>query len=272
MKKIFELTNKYIIIATPLLLFLFFLSIYLFVIMQSGRLLIILFGLFLVAVMIVAFTAGWGNMVKSAASENNPDEPYLIIKDFAPGVGEYFLPSLGFWGISFAINTLFLILAYVAGMHFIGDVGISADGLTKAMASNAALKEFLTSLSTTQLMKLKMWNLLILSVMGLVYFLLLFYAPAVFLENKNPFKALFLSLKHTFSKSFFSVLGIYILIFGTNFFISILSAFFAGNIVMSFVMTLVNFYFICLVVVGIFYYYLKTFIDSHLGNTIDTYV
>lgn len=272
MKKVFELTNKYIILATPLLLFLFLLSIYSFVVMRNGQPAIILFGLTLMFFMVVAFTAGWGKMIKSAVLENSLDEPYLIIKDFAPGVGEYFLSSFGLLVIALLINIGLLFITYYIGMYFIGDVGITADALTKAMTNNEALKTFLSSLTTAQLLKLNMWNMLILSVIASTYFIMMFYPAALFFESKNPIKAFGISLKHTFSKKFFSVLGIYLLIFGVNFFISIFSAIMASNSIMSFVMTLINFYFICYVAIGIFYFYNKNFVNSHLGNSIDTYI
>ena len=131
--------------------------------MRNGQPAIILFGLILMFFMVVAFTAGWGKMIKSAVLENSSDEPYLIIKDFAPGVGEYFLPSLGLLVIALLINFGLLFITYYIGMYFIGDVGITADALTKAMTNNEALKTFLTSLTTTQLLKLNMWNMLIVS-------------------------------------------------------------------------------------------------------------
>ena len=123
MNKVIELTNKYIIIATPLLLFLFFLSIYFYVIIRNGQSALILLGFILMFCMLTAFTAGWGNMLKSVVSEDSSDEPYMIIKNFVSGVGEYFLPSLGFFTIVLLINSSFLALTYFAGMHFIDEFG-----------------------------------------------------------------------------------------------------------------------------------------------------
>ena len=272
MNRIISLTNRYIIIATPLLLFTFFVSIYSFVIMRSSNLLGILFALILIILMTGAFCAGWGNMIKSAVSEKNYDEPYQIIKDFIPGVGEYFLSVTASIGILGIINILVLALTYFAGINLIGDIGITSEALTRALASNEALKAFLISLDSTQLLKLNMWNFLILSVMSVMYFVMMFYPSAVFLESKNPLKALAVSVKKIFSRKFMKALGFYLLIFVINFAISISSALFAGNNIMSFLMTLINFYFICCVSIGIFYFYKINLTDSHLGNSIDTYI
>jgi flagellar biosynthesis protein FlhB len=272
MKKVFDLTNKYIIVATPLILFSLIISIYMAASVRGKGLLGVLFSVFLLYMMCSAFTAGWGKMLKSAATDKEPAEPNSIIKDFTSGVGEYFLPSCGLILIAFIFNVIILTVTYFLGMHFIGDIGISADSLSKAMTDSVAIKAFLLSLSKEQLLKLNMWNLLILTVVSVTYFVLLFYFPALFFETKNPLKALWLSVRKIFSKKFFLNLGIYLLIFTANFFISIFSALFAGNVIMNFIMTLINFYFISLVAIGIFYYYNETFIKPKLGTTVDTYI
>lgn len=272
MKKVLTLTNKYLIIATPLLLFLFFICLYFMFMMQNGQGIRVLFGFILIFFMSVAFVAGWGNMVKSAVNEQNYDEPYLIIKDFIPGVGEYFLSVLGAIVLFVFVNILVYAGSYFAGMHFIGDIGVSSEALSKAMSGQEALKSFLYSLDVQQLVKLNLWNILLLSVTTVMYFFFMFYFPALFLESKNPLKAIIITLQRTFCKKFLSNIGIYLVIFVINFIISILSALFAGNYIMNFIMSLVNFYFICAVAIGVFYYYNKTFINSHLGSSIDTYI
>lgn len=272
MKKVFELTNRYIIIATPLLLFLLLLCIYFLAVVRNGASVKVFLGLILIFFMASAFCAGWGNMIKSAVEEKCHDAPYDIIKDFIPGVGEYFYTISGAFFIHIIINFSALILAYYAGMHFIGDLGVNSAALSKAMASQEALKTFLLSLSVDQLARLKMWNILLLSVMTGMNFLFMFYYPALYFESKNPFKALWCSLKRTFSRKFPANAGIYVIIFSVNFLISILSAIFAANPVLNFLTSLLNFYFICCVVIGIFRYYNSSFVNSHLGNSIDTYV
>jgi hypothetical protein len=231
-----------------------------------------IFDLLLITVMITAFLSGWGVMIKSAVDEKKYDEPYLIIKIFIPGIGEFFLPVLGTIFIFFVINFAILIAACVCGMLFIGDIGIDTNELMKAMSGQEALKAFLSTLSVEQLTKLNNWNALILSTMTGLSFIFMLYYPALIYESKNPFKALWISVKRTFGKKILSNIGIFIVIFSLNLLISVLSALFSGNTIMHFVMALVKFYFICAVAIGIFYYYNKNFINSHLGNSIDTYI
>lgn len=272
MKKIVDLTNRYIIIATPLLIFLFLLSIYFFAMVQNIHPIKTIFAIFLAFIMLSAFLSGWGNMIKSAVLEKEWDEPYLIIKNFVPGVGEYFLSVTGVLLIAFLFNIILLVLTYFIGTNLIGDVGVSSSDLSGALASNEALKTFLASLPAEQLLRLNLWNILILTVMSIFYFLTMFFMPALFFESKNPLKAILNSSKHLLGKKILLNIGIYLIIFFLNFIISILSAICSVNPILNFIMTLMNFYFICCIAVGIFYYYDKNFVNSHLGNSIDTYI
>ena len=97
----------------------------------------------------------------------------------------------------------------------------------------------------------------------------MFYLPAMFIETKNPFKSLIISWKRLFSKKFINNIGILILITITYLFISILVTLSTENLLFNFITTLVNFYFIIIIFVGIFYYYNETFCQEHLGQNID---
>ena len=93
-KEVFNITNKYIMLATPLILYSLVSSVYLAA-SATGRVLNILIAVLLFLLMTGAFIAGWFNMVKLAVSYPDSREPNTIIKEFTAGVGEYFLPSLG---------------------------------------------------------------------------------------------------------------------------------------------------------------------------------
>ena len=268
MNKVFELTNKYIILGTPLILFSLLSTIYI-AISARGALINILIALILFGLMTAAFAAGWFNMVKGAALDNQED-PNSLIKEFLPGVGEYFLPSLGAVVNIIIISIILLLIAAFTGMKLIGDPGISPEALNSAIQNQEALKAFLVSLTQEQLIKINAWNLLLLVTMALTYFLELLYLPAMFFKNKNPFIALFLGFKDLFSKKFFKTLGIFLLIFVINFIISILSALFVGNTIIHFIMTLANFYFVTCASVGVFYYYNNNFVKPQIGQNIDT--
>lgn len=269
MNKIFELTNRYIVLGTPLILFALITSIYLAV-AAHGSNLSVLFALLLFFLMTSAFAAGWFNMVKTAVVEPERDEPNSLIKEFVPGVGEYFLSSLGALVIVFALIFLFVLLSTIVGMKLIGDPGISPEALSSAMSSQEALISFAKTITPEQALKLNQWSLLVLLFASFAYFIEMLHLPVIFFKNKNPFMAFFISLKDLFSRKFFKTLGIFVLIFVTYFVISVLSALFAANIFIHFFVTLLNFYFLTCASVGVFYYYNNNFIKSHLGQNIDT--
>jgi hypothetical protein len=267
-KKVFELTNKNIVLLTPLLLYSLFSSVYLAVSTLGGKALMMIFALLLFFVMTAAFTAGWFNVIKIAVIDVN-NEVKTVVKDFVSGVGEYILPSLGLFINVLLISIITLACSYKLGMLLIGDIGVSMETFAKAMESTATLKAFIAGLSLEELTKLSHWNTLLLGVMSLVYFLLILYLPALFYESKNPFRAIFISFKRLFSKQFFKILGIYMLISVVNFVLSLLSAVLTGVTALHFIVTLVNFYFITIVSIGIFYYYYKSFIANKIGCNID---
>jgi len=94
MQKVFELSNKYLILATPLILYTLFSSIYLVVSASGGKILNLIFAMLLFVLMTSAFFAGWLNMVKYAIADYYNENPNLLIKEFMSGVGEYFIPTL----------------------------------------------------------------------------------------------------------------------------------------------------------------------------------
>lgn len=271
MKKVFELTNRYIVLGTPLILFSLLSSVYI-ALSAHGALINLIIAFVLFGLMTAAFVAGWFNMVKLAAIDPEPDNPNSLFKYFTSGVGEYFLPSLGVLINVIFVSVLFLIIAVFAGIKLIGDPGISPEALNAAVQTPEALKVFLSSLTQEQLIKINAWNLLLLVTMASTYFLEILYLPAMFFKNKNPFIAFFISLKDLFSRKFVRTLGVYLLIFVINFIISILAALFMGNVIAHFLITLANFYFVTCASVGVFYYYNNNFVKSHIGQNIDTSV
>ena len=264
-KESFNLTNKYIILATPLILFSLFSGLYL-LLSASGNVIGLVFAVCLFVLMLAAFLSGWFFMLKHAVVGYN-EEPNSLIKLFPEGVGEYILPILGLMFNTLVVSFVFMAVAYFAGMKLIGDIGIPADSILKAMVSLPALKAFLLSLTEEQLLKLNAWNLLLFFAMGLTYFVIMFYSPALFFKEKNPFKALFLSLKDLFARNFFKNLGLYFILFSSYFLLSILSTVFGMNVVMHFVFTLLNFYYLVFVAVLVYNYYYTNFVK--IGSNVD---
>ena len=264
-KESFSLTNKYIIIATPLILFSLLSSLYILFSIGGSLVSLVVAGILFV-LMLGAFLSGWFYMIKTCIIEEREDANSLI-KEFAGGVGEYFLPTLGLIFVTFIVSLLLLIVAYWAGMKYIGNIGISADALSKAMESVNALKTFLSSLSEEQLFKLNAWNFLLFGTMAVTYFVIMLYSPVMFFKEKNPLKAYFFSLRDLFGRKFFKNLMLYLLLFISYFILSVFTTIFGMNIIMHFLFTLINFYYLVYAAILVFYYYYSNFI--RIGGNLD---
>ena len=269
MQKVFDITNRYIILATPLLLFSLFSSVYLVASINSGKLISIFIAAVVFILMISAFLAGWLKMVKTAVENQDADDAYMLMKEFTPGVGEFFLSTTVAVLIMSFLFGIMMVGTYFLGSHFIGNPDISAEALANAMRNTAELKSLLLSLSTEQLVKLNLWNFLLMGMMLITYLLIFLYLPALFFKNKNPIVAFGISIKDLFSKKFFMTVGVFLLIVVTNSIISVFTTLFSANFVLHFLMTLMNYYFIVLVAVGEFYYYYQNFVLSNIGQNID---
>ena len=259
-KDSFQLTNKYIILATPVILFSLFSSWYI-LFSVGGSLLSLLIALILFGLMVGAFLSGWFFMIKTCVTNPEQEDPNVLLKEFPAGVGEYFLPVLGLMINTMVISVLLILVSYFVGMKLIGDIGITPEALTKGMESFAAMKTFLGSLTQEQMFKLNAWNMLLFFTMSVTYFLIMFYSPALFFKEKNPFKAYFVSLKDLFSKKFFTNFGLFLILFVSYFILSILTTLFGANVVMHFIFTLINFYYLVFVAVMVYNYYYKNFVQ-----------
>lgn len=268
-KTSFNLTNKYIILATPLILFSLLSSLYI-LFSIGGNTISMLIAVVLFTLMLAAFLSGWFFMLKTVVTEPEREETNSLMKEFPAGVGEYFLPVIGMIFITFLVSLGLLAASYYAGMKLIGDIGISPDAFSKAMESTSALKTFLTSLTDSQLAKLNAWNLLLFFTMAATYFVVIFYSPAMFFKEKNPFKSYFISLKDLFSRKFPKNLLLFIMLFVSYFVLSILTTVAGMNLFMHFIFTLLNFYYVVFAAVLVFNYYYENFV--RIGGNLDARV
>lgn len=268
-KESFKLTNRYIILATPLILFSLLSTLYL-VFSATGNNLNIIIGFILLFLMFGAFLAGWLNMVTVCI--NNPDDenPNKLLSEFPAGVGEYFLPALGMLVNILIVGTVLFFISYYIGMKLIGDIGISTNDFANSFASVESIKTFLGGLTEVQLKKLNAWNLLLFLTMSFTYFVIMFYSPSLFFKEKNPYKAFYIGLKDLFSRKFFKNLALFLTVFGMYFVVSIFVTASGQNPILYFLFTLVNFYFMTFAVVYIYNFYYNNYV--RIGANIDTRV
>lgn len=275
----FKITNENIILATPLILFLFLLSIYLDVAKNApenilSATLLLITTLF----MLSAFLAGWFFMVKRAiyldkqefiVEEEKAKASFSLIKELPLGIGEYFFPFLGGIIVYSALLILFSFITYQIGIHFIGKISLSPAEL-KMMLNSVETKTLISAIPTDKLTKLQIWYSTFIIVMTIHYFLTMFLAPEIVLRTKNPLMALFKSISFIF-KNFLSAVILFAYVNIISFIVSMLiNGLLMISIIPTFIMALIAmliyFYFIVYVIVLVFLYY-----DSEIYGPIQNY-
>lgn len=263
-KNAFKITNDNIILATPLILFLFALSIYINAAQNAPENIssFILLGT-TTLFMLGAFFAGWFYMVKKAIEldgkefiidDDKAKASFGLLKEIPVGVGEYFFSFLGASILYAVLFVLISLTGYEIGIHAIGKVGISLSALKAAMSSTVALKALISSLTPAQIAKINAWNLLFLCAMTIFSFITLFWPAQIISNTKNPIIAYAKSISFTF-KNLLEALILFVYISFINFAVSLINAFAMTNPITYFISMLIYFYFIVYVVVLIFLYH-----------------
>lgn len=260
----FKITNENIILATPLVLFLFLLSIYLGIAKNAPETLpSIILLLITILFMLSAFFAGWFFMVRKAIEldkqefiidEDKAKASFSLLKELPIGIGEYFFSFIGGLILYSGLITLLIFVTYQTGMHYIGKIGVNLLQFKEALNSPGAMKSLVTSLTSEQLIKLNSWNFLILGVITVFSFITMFWGAQIIFKNKNPLIAFFQALSFTF-KNFLSAITLFIYISFVNFVVSLINTFSSINPIVYFISLLIYFYFVVYVVVLVFLYY-----------------
>ena len=263
-KNAFKLTNEGILLAIPLILFLWLLTIYLtFAKSVVDTLPEALSALVTLLCMTGAFFAGWFYMVKKSIEvsktefvldEDRARALLNLMKKIPTGIGKYFLAFLGMSMAALLIFALYGALVYKFGLHFIGTIDFTPAQIRGAMASPQDMKTFLDSLTPEQIYILGSWNLLFMAATSLLSFLLMLWVPEIIYQTKNPVMALFKSLKKLFLK-FPKSLVLFIYLTFLNIIISFANTFAVIHPLIYIILMTVYFYFLVYVVVIIFYYY-----------------
>lgn len=264
-----KITNDNIILATPLIFFMWLLSLYIAFsrnAVNSVPLLILSFTT--VLFMTGAFFAGWFYMVKKAVNlskkvfvldSDKAKATFNLIKTIPTGIGKYFLSFLGMIILSIIIIILIGTLVFKLGMVLIGNIGLDPNQVKQVLSSGAIdMKAFLDSLSFEQLIKLNNWNLLLLGTSTLISFLFMLWIPEIVFQTRNPFIALIKSIQKVFSKTW-KAIKLFIFMSLLNFILSFINTFSIINPILYFIMMVIYFYFLVYLVVLIFTYYDREF-------------
>lgn len=278
-QRAFKITSENIILTTPLILFLFLLSIYLEVARNApANLLSMLLLLLTTLFMLAAFSAGWFYMVKKAVDidkkeflvpEERTKASFGLLKEFGAGIGEYFLSFIGGIILYLVLFMALSLISYKLGVHFLGKIDLSATEL-QTVLNASDVRSALAIFPANRLAKLEIWYLIFLVVMTIHYFLTLFLAPAIVNGVKNPVVAFVKSLKFLFKNLFGAIilfLYVNIVSFVASLLISALSLLrFIPNLITALAGMLIYFYFIVYVIVLVFLYY-----DRESGEKTENY-
>ena len=260
-KEAFKISYNNIIIATPLLLFLLILNIYLMIAKNAVKALpstILFFAtLFL---MVSAFLAGWLYMVRVAVNNhiNNPESEkkygsFELMKEFPVGIADYIKPFMGFSILYLILADITFISVYHIGMKFIGGVGIPIAQFVSATEAPVAMQSLIQSLTKVQLLKINYWYLLVMCSFQLFMLLTMFWPIEIMCSVKNPIIAFFKSITRVFTKP--QVILLFIGINILNLFLSLMNYVAIFNPITYFIVTMIFFYFIIYVFVLLFLYY-----------------
>lgn len=276
-KKAFEITKNNMIVAQPLVIFMIIISVTLAGLAQQTNHLT--YGVVLTAniLLCTAFFAGWFYMIKKVIEhtkkadkgEYKDDEEktaasFALIKQFFPGVGEYFM-SMTFTIIAYlAVYALLIFVCIKLGYRFLPDPSADLKNLmTAASGTPAEIQKFVLSLSLEQLKTLNYWMMYMGTVSSLFTILTMFLFPAVYDTDKEgkkdfvlyaPFAAFNRNLVFI-ARNLVGVLGIVIFLFALNIILSGLSILFNLNVILSIVGLIISFYFMTYAIILIFLYY-----------------
>ncbi len=284
MKKIylqaFKTTNENIIIAFPLILFVWIFNLYSaftkYTVDTAPEYTI---ASITVMFMVSAFFGGWLYMVKGAVDvskkiyvmdTDRANATWNLLKLFPAGIGKYFLSLTGVQLIMFVFQTLFFVVVYSLGTFFIKVLDqTSLQNLMDLLSVQSAngqgksVTAFVNSLTPEQQLFLLKLSLIIVLFSAIFYFLIMFWMPEIIYHTLNPLKALFIAVKKLF-KTFFKSLLMFVSVWLLIFLITILYCFSVVAPVIFLIMSVVLFYFFVFMIILLFVYYDMTF---NTGNT-----
>ena len=265
------ITNDNIILAFPLILFMWVLSLYVSFSRQTvNSLPLLILSSITVLVMTGAFFAGWFYMVKKAVKlskqvfvldTDRAKATFNLLKTIPAGIGKYFLSYSGMIILFVIIICIVGAGVFQLGVNLIGKLDLNPEQLKSVLSSAADMKAFLDSLSFDQLIKLNNWNLLFLATTTVMSFLFMLWAPEIAFNTKNPFMALVNSVKKIFHR-FGRCLKLFVFLTVLNFVLSFINTFSLFNPILYFIMTVVYFYFLVYLVMLIFLYYEREFTEE----------
>ena len=274
-KQAAKITNYNIILAIPLIVFVKLLDLYS---LYSRNTVDSTHELILASVTVLfmsgAFFASWFYMVKEAIDlskqvfvldADRAKATMNLFKALPVGIGKYFLSFVGFYIILFFIQVFATPVVYLLGVNIIGGLDTESMQNLQSIAmdpsiTNQSMAAFIDKLTPEQIIFFGKWSLLFMLITSIIMYLLMFWIPEIIYKTPNPLVALWRSVVKLF-KDFFSSFRFFISIWLMGFALLFLNTFAVINPLAYIIMNIILFYFTVFVVVAIFLYYDKKFVD-----------
>ena len=274
-KQAAKITNYNIILAIPLIVFVKLLDLYS---LYSRNTVDSTDELILASVTVLfmsgAFFASWFYMVKEAIDlskqvfvldADRAKATINLFKALPVGIGKYFLSFVGFYIILFFIQVFATPVVYLLGVNIIGGLDTESMQNLQVIAmdpsiTNQSMAAFIDKLAPEQIIFFGKWSLLFMLITSIIMYLLMFWIPEIIYKTPNPIVALWRSVVKLF-KDFFSSFRFFISIWLMGFALLFLNTFAVINPLAYIIMNIILFYFTVFVVVAIFLYYDKKFVD-----------
>lgn len=274
----FKVTNNSIILAIPLILFVKIIDLYsMYSKYHLDTTLKFVIASLTIICMFSAFGAGWFYMVKDAVKLSK--KVFVLDKDRAKatlnlfrslidGVGKYFIPFLGACLIYiFVIQLIAAHAVWLLGGKFIGALDpasmeqLQEISLSAASSSTASMAILLNKMTPEMITYFGKWSLLFISVTFVITYLLMLWFPEILYKESNPLVALCSSIVKLFT-NFLSSFGIYVLLWFIGLIILFINTFSIINPFAYLVMSIIMFYFFVYMVVTIFLYYDRKYVNE----------
>ncbi len=250
-KNAFKLASKNIMLLCSLIIFYCLSSLYILLTKNAsiaGNIQVIL----LYCLMIIAFFAGFFNIIKTVINKENTKMRFL------EGVGEYFLPMFGIFVISFLFYLIASVIVTIAADKILGGVEPIIAFINKILNTPDTASAALQSASPDMLSNTLIFLISLWAALGVVSFLLIYWVPALYLsETKNILKSL-LSAITTLVKKFFTTLLVFACVLVLAAIISTIEVLAASVPLVSAILDILNYYIIVVFLFAIFLFYKQT--------------
>lgn len=243
----FKLTNNNIILAIPMVLFMFIIVLYSgFIVTHAKTVNLALFSFLTLLIMVCSLMAGWFYMVKKTLELNGRVFVYEqdrtnALKDLMMtlpnGIGRLFVPFLG----------LLTIFMFITVFVYYVSVDLIPPSQLQKLADLLFFPNYIAAL--------------LFIITSVLSFFLMLWVPEIVYCEKNPIKALgnsILKMVKTFPKTLFLYIFVYLVYFITNFSIQIVPT----NPFIIFGLLILYYYSLLYIVILVFTYYEQTFLKK----------